>query len=149
MNAARLVTAAGWSAIPCGVLGFAASLGHGPLPALPASWTWPLHLALLLLGGVAARVAAVRHAELDRARFAYANDPHATKGERELAHKEAERGIRLAHTALVAFPLALGYWLAYEFAPGATAWARALPATALVGFAAGSLVSRRRGGASG
>lgn len=149
MNAARLVTAAGWGAILCGILGFAASLGHGPLPPVPAGWTWPLHLVILLLGGGAAWVAARRQVELDRERFAFADDPHATKGERELAHKEAERAIRLAHTALLALPLALGYWLAYEFAPDATRWARALPATALIGFAVGSLAARRRGGAPG
>ncbi len=149
MSCARLVTLSGWGAVLCGVLGFAASLGHGPLPTVPASWSWPLHLVILLLGGGAAWIAARRQVELDRERFAFADDPQATKGERELAHKEAERAIRLAHTALLALPLALAYWLAYEFAPDATPWARALPATALIGFAAGSLVSRRRGGASG
>ncbi len=144
MSLARLVTLSGWTAILGGILGFLASLGHGPLPDLGPGWVWPLHLLIFALGCGAARCAALRQAEIDRERFGYANDPMATKGERELAHKEAERAIRLATTALLAGPLGLGYWLAYELAPGSSAWGRALPASALLGFALGTLLARRR-----
>ena len=144
MSPARLVSLAGPLAILFLVLGFLASLGHGPLPPLPAALVLPLHAALAGLGALAGIVAGRRQVEIDARRFEYAQDPHATKGERELAHKEAERAIRSAHTALIGAPLALGYWLAYEFAAGAPPWARALSASALVGYALALLLGRRR-----
>lgn len=144
MKLERLVAAAGPAAILFVVIGFFASVGHGPLPPVPHALVVPLHLAIGALGAAAAWIAGRRQVEIDAQRFAYAQDPHATKGERELAHKEAEREIRFAHMALVGVPLALGYWLAYEFAPGAPPWARALPASALVGYGLGLLLGRHR-----
>lgn len=144
MNPSRWVAVAGTAAVLCVVLGFAASLGHGPLPPLPAPWVAPLHLVLALAGFASGRVAARRQAEIEARRAEYLGDPHATKGERETAFKDAERDLRFAHMALIGAPLALGYWLAYELAPGAPPWGRALPASALVGYGLSLLVGGRR-----
>jgi len=98
---------------------------------------------ILLLGGGAARIAAQRQVELDRERFAFAEDPHATKGSASwrTRRRSARSGSRTPRSSPAP---ALAYWLAYEFAP-THSLARALPATALIGFAVGSLVSRRGG----
>jgi hypothetical protein len=144
MRGAWLVPVAGWSAAVFGVLGFAASLGHGPLPELPAALTVPIAVFLLLLG-VGAAVAAGRVGrEIDRERFHYASDPHATRDEVKLAHREAERRHRVTHTALAAAPILLGYWLAYEL-PAGFALGRAVPAAPLIGFGIGLFWGRGRG----
>jgi len=137
------VTVAGTAAILFVVLGFVASLGHGPLPPLPVASVSPLHVVLAVAGFAAGRLAARRQAEIEARRAEYLQDPHATKGERETAHKDAERDLRFAHMALVGAPLALGYWLAYELAPGAPPWGRALPAAALIGYGLSLLWGRR------
>ncbi len=144
MSLSRLVSLAGPLAILFLVTGFLASLGHGPLPPLPAGLVTPLHIGLGILGLLAGVAAGRRQAEIDAERFEYAQDPHATKGERELAHKEAERQIRSAHMTLLGAPLALGYWLANEFASGAPPWARALSASAILGYGIALLLGRRR-----
>jgi hypothetical protein len=144
VSLSRLVSVAGPLAILFLILGFFASLGHGPLPPLPAGLVVPLHVALGILGALAGVAAGRRQIEIDAQRFEYAQDPHATKGERESAHKEAELQIRSTHMALIGAPLALGYWLANEFAPGAPPWARALSASAILGYGAAVLLGRRR-----
>jgi hypothetical protein len=145
MNLARIVTISGWAAAAFGALGFAASLGRGPLPELPAGAVVPLHAVLLALGCAAAVAAARRGEEIDRERFDYAADPHATRDEIKEAHREAERRHKVTFTALVAAPLLLGYWLAYEL-PAGLALGRALPAAPLVGFGLGVLLARLRRG---
>jgi len=143
MSLARVVTAAGWAAGVFAVLGFAASLGRGPLPELPGALTAPLAAILLLAGGGAALLAGRRGVEIDRERFLYASDPHATGDEVKEAHREAERRHKMTWTALAAAPILAAYWLAYELPAGIPA-ARALPVAPLVGFAAGLVFSRRR-----
>ena len=143
MSLSRLVGIAGPVAILFVVVGFFASIGHGPLEPLPATLAAPLHGVLAALGAAAGVAARRRQVEIDTQRFGYLQDPHATKGERELAHKSAERELRLAHVALLGVPLALGYWLAYELPPGAPPFARALPASALVGYGLSLLLGRR------
>ena len=81
--------------------------------------------------------------EIDRERFLYASDPHATADEVKEAHREAERRHKMTWTALAAAPILAAYWLAYELPTGIPA-ARALPVAPLVGFAAGLVLSRRR-----
>jgi hypothetical protein len=142
MPLARVVTACGWIAGICAGLGFAASLGSGVLPPLPAGLTWPLHALFGLAGTAAAVLAARRAAEIDRERFEYANDPLATRDEVREAHREAERRHRMAWTALAAAPLLAAYWLAYELPAGYPA-ARALPVAPLAGLALGTLLARR------
>ncbi len=145
MSLSRVVSIAGTLAIVFLVLGFLASLGRGPLPDLSTGLVWPLHAVLAASGLAAGLAAAKRQVEIDVERFEYAQDPHATRAERELAHKEAERRIRGAHLALLGAPLMLGYWLANEFAPGAPPWARALAASSLAGYGLALLLGRRRG----
>jgi hypothetical protein len=143
MSLARVVTACGWAAGVFAVLGFAASLGRGPLPELPGALTAPLAAILLLAGGGAALLAGRRGIEIDRERFLYASDPHATSDEVKEAHREAERRHKMTWTALAAAPILAGYWLAYELPAGNPA-ARALPVAPLAGFALGLILARRR-----
>lgn len=145
MSLARVVTASGWAAGVFAVLGFAASLGRGPLPELPGALTAPLAVLLFVAGGGAALVAGRRGAEIDRERFQYAADPLATRDEVQEAHREAELRHKLAWTALAAAPILAGYWLAYELPAGIPA-ARALPVAPLAGFALGLVLARRRRG---
>lgn len=143
MKLARIVTVSGWSAVVFGALGFAASIGRGPLPELSAAAVVPLHAVLFVLGIGSAIAAARRGQEIDRERFQYASDPHATKDEVKEAHREAERRHKTAFSALVAGPVLLGYWLAYEM-PAGFPLGRALPAAPLLGFGLGVLLARLR-----
>jgi hypothetical protein len=142
----RLVRIAGFAGGIFAALGFLASLGRGPLPPLGAEWAGPFHALVAVVGLAAALAAARRSDEIERERFAYATDPHTTRSEKELAHKEAERAIRLAHTALAAAPIALGYWLAYELPQGVTGWGRAQAGSAMIGYGLGMLFDRLRRG---
>jgi len=143
MKLAKIVTASGWAAAAFGALGFAASVGHGALPELPGGAVVPLHALLVAFGAGAAWVAARRGEEIDRERFEFAGDPHATRDEVKEAHREAERRHRITFTALAAAPVLLGYWLAYEV-PEGLPLGRALPAAPLVGFGLGVLLARLR-----
>lgn len=143
MSLARVVTISGWAAAVFGALGFAASLGRGPLPDLPAGAIVPLHAVLLALGVGAALAAARRGDEIDRERFEFAGDPQVTRDEVREAHREAERRHKVTFTALAAAPVLLGYWLAYEL-PAGLPLGRALPAAPLVGFGLGLLLARLR-----
>jgi hypothetical protein len=140
----RIVSFCGWIAPLFALLGFAASIGHGILPTLPSALVLPLALLLAAGGAATAWIGHRRGVEIDQERFAFVEDPHATRDERKLAHQEAERQHRLSMTALAAAPLALGYWLAYQL-PRALRWAPALPAAALIGFAAVLVTLHLRG----
>jgi hypothetical protein len=131
-------------AVACGVLGFLASLDLYLLPPFPHPAVWLAHPLLAALGAAAGAAAALRGRELDRARWEVVDQPMITSGERELAHKEAERQRRLAATAFLAAAVFVGYWLLYQIPGGLVAWL--LPATALVGWAGGHTVINRRAG---
>ncbi len=133
----------GWAAVVFALLGLSASLGHGWLSPLPGSLVVPLHLILVAAGIAAAWLGSRRATAIDRERFTFVADPQVTRHEIKLAHQEAEHKHRWSMTAVLAAPLALGYWLAYEF-PDDAALARALPAAALVGVALGILALRLR-----
>jgi hypothetical protein len=140
---ARAVALAGPLALLFAALGFAASVGARLLPPLSGELAGPLHGLLFALGLAAAWAATRRTEEIERRRAEYAGDPHATRLERESAHRDAERDRNAAHRALAAAPLALGFWLAYELEPGVAQWARALPATALAGYGLGAFLLLR------
>ena len=60
-----------------------------------------------------------RAREIDRERWEVVDDPLLTSGEREYAHKEAERERRWAGTVFLTAPVALAYWTAYQVTPEA------------------------------
>jgi hypothetical protein len=130
------------------LLAFLTAGGCSPLPEGPpaaAAWFHPFFLVL----GIAAGVASVlRFREIDHHRWEVVGDPHLTKGEREWAHKEAERQRRFAASAYLAAPLGLSFWLAYQFQgrfqlPDVSP-ADVLMLTPLLGFFAGLLWAQRR-----
>ena len=144
MTLGRWQAAAVAVAVACGVLGFLASLDLYLMPPFPPPAVWLAHPLLAALGAAAGAAAALRGRELDRARWEVVDQPMITSGERELAHKEAERQRRLAATAFLAAAVFVGYWLLYQIPAGLVAWL--LPATALLGWAGGHTVINRQAG---
>ncbi len=135
----------GWSAGFLFLLGFLASIDVFLLPRGLPHLAWLLH-PLIFAGGVAGGIAAqARGAEIDRKRWEIVEDPLLTRGEREYAHKEAERQRRVAATIFMVTPLVCGYWMAYQFAApeGGSLVGTLLGATPLPGFGIGLLVGDR------
>lgn len=146
-----------WVAVVCLTLGFLTSAGCRMLPTLPAGSVWVLHPLLLVLGAISGFLASRRNEEIDRQRWQVAEDPSLTSGERDYAHRYAERQRRWASTSFIAAPLMIGYWLAYQTeGAGRLLTAQLLPATSLLGAVIGFLLARlpaprqdRGGGGSG
>lgn len=133
------------TAVLTALLGLGTSGGCGVLPAGNPSAAWLVHLAVGALAAGAGVVAALRHRDIERARWRAAHDPHATKGEREYAHREAESQRRFSATVLLLAPLGVGYWMAYVFdSPGALSASDFLLVTPTAAFFAGLLWGRRR-----
>ncbi|HEX2254420.1 MAG TPA: hypothetical protein VHQ65_14220 [Thermoanaerobaculia bacterium] len=125
------------------LLGFLASIDVWLLPPLAVGWTVLFHPLLLAVGAAGGTAAVGRGRELDAERWQVVDDALATKGERELAHREAERQRRLAATAFLAGPVFLGYWLLYQTGPtGFPSWL--LPGSALLGYFAAFVLANRR-----
>jgi hypothetical protein len=141
----RIQRVAFWVAVVSAAMGFMTSAGCRMLPAIPSGWVGWLHAGLLVLGAVAGFVAFSRGREIDQERWRVAEDPSLTSGERDYAHKHAERERRSAATSLLAAPLMLGYWLAYQVVgEGEALAAQLLPVTALVGSIVGWIAARTR-----
>ena len=141
----RLQKSSFWVAVVGAAGGFLTSAGCQLAPEIPASSLGFLHPLLLILGGVVGYLSVFRNYEIDRKRWQIAEDPSLTSGERDYAHRYAERQRRLASTSYLAAPLMLGYWLAYQVeGEGQALIAQLLPVTALVGSVLGLLVARFR-----
>jgi len=146
----RLQRLSFWVAVISAALGFLTSAGCGLAPDIPDSSVRFLHPLLLILGGIVGYLSVFRSDEIDRERWRIVEDPSLTSGERDYAHRYAERQRRVASTAFLAAPLMLGYWMAYQVeSEGQALAAQLLPVTALVGSVIGVLVARRRAAASG
>jgi len=139
----RLQRVSFWVAVVSSTLGFLTSAGCELLPNVPSSSLGFLHPFLFVLGGVAGYLSVFRSHEIDRERWRIAEDPSLTSGERDYAHRYAERQRRLASGSFIAAPLMLGYWMAYQVEGGGEALAaQILPVTGLVGSIVGVLVAR-------
>jgi hypothetical protein len=76
---------------------------------------WVLHPLFFILGAAGGMAAVIRGRHADRQRWEVLEDPRLTDGERELAHRVAERERRWAGTVFFMAPLFLSYWMAYQF----------------------------------
>lgn len=141
----RFQTAASVAAVAGLVLGFLASLGLRILPVLSSAGFW-VAAVLLVAGGVGGGLATVaRGREIDRRRWELVEDPLMTSGEREYAHKEAERERRWAGIVFFTAPIALAYWAAYQLSADAALGAPPLLALVpLVGYLGGLLAAHWR-----
>lgn len=96
------------------ILGLLASVDVLLLPRSGPWLAWILHPLFFVLGGAGGVAAAVRGRQVDRRRWEVLDDPMLTDGERELAHREAERERRWAGTVFFMAPVFLSYWMAYQ-----------------------------------
>ena len=130
-----------WVAVGCATIGFLTSTGCQMLPNAPRQALAVLHPVLFALGAVFGVASQRRSEEIDRERWKIVEDPLLTSGERDWAHKNAERKRRAAGTAFLDAPLALGYWLAHQI-EGRGLAADLLAATAVLGAVAGLILAR-------
>lgn len=113
----RCQTAAAWIAGAGLLFGFLASIGLRILPALGSAGFWIAAVVLTAAGAGGGLATVARGEAIDRHRWRMVEDPLLTSGEREYAHKEAERERRWAGTVFLTAPVALAYWTAYQVAP--------------------------------
>ena len=131
-------------AVVCGLLGLATSTGCHTLPELPEGLAWILHPLLFLAGGLAGAFTSLRHREVEEERRRALQDPLATRGEQDHAHREAERQRRFAGTAFLLGPLGFAYWMAYVFeVRGAVTAADFFLVSPVLGFLPGLLLGRK------
>lgn len=130
-----------WVAVGSATIGFLTSTGCQMLPNAPRQVLPLLHPVLFALGAVFGVASQRRSEEIDRERWKIVEEPLLTGGERDWAHKNAERKRRGAGTAFLAAPLALGYWLAHQI-EGRGLAADLLAATAVLGAVAGLILAR-------
>lgn len=141
----RLQTAASVAAVAGLVLGFLASLGLRLLPVLSMAGFWAAAVLLVAAGAGGGLATVARGREIDRRRWELVEDPLMTSGEREYAHKEAERERRWAGIVFFTAPIALAYWAAYQLSADAALGAPPLLALVpLVGYLAGLLAAHWR-----
>lgn len=132
-------------AIVCGLLTLISAGGCPTFQVREPGWAWPLHLLLLAISAGAGVATMRRGVEIDRKRWEIVEDPRITSGEREYAHKEAERQRRWTGTVFALGPLLLGYWVAYQFRSSEVnvLLTDLLGVTPLAGFLAGLIYGRR------
>jgi len=134
-----------WVTVAAFLLGLLASIGIFLLPAGDPATAVPLHPILGLLGAAGGVATAVRGRQIDQQRWEILEDPLLTDGERETAHREAERERRVAGTLFLLAPVALGYWAAYQLAgeEGGTLTTYLLGVSPMLGFVLGLLAANR------
>jgi hypothetical protein len=141
----RLQRVSFWVAVVSAGAGFLTSAGCTGLPPLATFHLRWLHPFLLVLGAVCGWLSVARGEAIDRERWQIAEDPSLTSGERDYAHRHAERQRRVASTSFLAAPLMLGYWLAYQVeGEGKLLAAQLLPVTAITGAVLALLIGRLR-----
>ncbi len=142
---ATVQTVAAITAVASLVLGFFASIGMHLFPPLAPSTFWPVAVLLALCGAGGGVATVERGNQIDRVRWEVAQDPLITSGEREYAHKEAERERRWAGTVFFATPVALAYWAAFQLPPGTgLAGSALLAGFPLAGYLVGLLTAHWR-----
>lgn len=127
------------------VLGFLASIDVLLLPRGRPSWAWGIHPLLFLAGWGAGLATSLRGRQIDRRRWEILSEPRLTEGEREAAHHDAEQQRKWAGIWLIAAPILVGYWLAYQLADPAVAGplTYTLPGTPLLGAGLGLVLTDR------
>jgi len=127
------------------VLGFLASIGVRLLPQGGETAAWVLHAVLLLIGAAGGLATAIRGRQVDEKRWELLDDPMMTSGERELAHREAERERRWASTVFFVMPILLGYWWANLLSgeDGGSLLTFLLTASPMIGFLVGLFLTQR------
>ncbi|MEM9292075.1 MAG: hypothetical protein AAGD01_10380 [Acidobacteriota bacterium] len=127
------------------LLSLLASAGFGPLGSFGNVGAAVAHIVLFFLGFACGLLARWRIDEIEAARWRHVEDELATQGEREYAHKEAERQRRTAGTLFLLAPTCLAFWLAQEaHLPGkGIRLSDLLLVTPLVGFFLTFLVAHR------
>lgn len=135
---ARLRRGAFWVTVGAAGLTVLAALNLSPFPTrMPAVAAW-LHPLVAAVGAAAGWLTMVRARELEAERWRVVADPDLTSGERQYAHKEAEREVRSAASGFLVAALAVAVWLAYQLRiPGEITVADLLVLTAALGFLAG------------
>lgn len=145
VNLQRLQSAAGATAGAMLILGFLASVGLRLFPLLSPAGLWVVSLVLLAAGAAGGAATVDRGEEIDRRRWELVEDPLITSGEREYAHKEAERERRWAGIVFFTAPVALAYCAAGHLPEGAGAGASPLLALVpIAGYLAGLIGSHVR-----
>lgn len=110
----RLQNAAAVLAGFCVLLAIAASAGLGVIGTFGNAAAIAAHIFLLVFGAICGTLARWRVDEIENERWSHVEDELATQGEKEYAHKEAERGRRAASTLFALAPACLAFWLAQE-----------------------------------
>lgn len=136
--AARLRRGAFWVTVGAVGLTVLAALDLSPFPTrAPGVAIW-FHPLVAVLGALAGWFTVVRARELEAERWRVVADPDLTSGERQYAHKEAEREVRSAASGLLVAALAVAVWLAYQLRiPGEITLADFLVLTAALGYLGG------------
>lgn len=146
----RLQSVSAAIGLACGLLALSTSTGCPIVAPGDPSNALFFHPLLLVVGAVVGFLALVRSRLIEREMWRIVDDSDLTRGERELAHREAGYAKRTSGTMFLVGPLGLGLWLAYLFKGEELGIAELLAITPLAGFglglAIGALRFRRKEG---
>ena len=132
-------------AIVTGALGLLAAGGCSVVPEGRPGLAGLIHVLLLGLSIGAGLLAALRTQEVETARWEAVNEPMATKGEREYAHREAESQRRGTSTIFLLAPLGIAFWLAHVFdTEGVFSLSDLFLVTPVLGYLLTLLIASRR-----